>query len=526
MRRLSGFLLAACSVLPAGAPARRWNTYEMPVASGAAEVEWISASSFRLTRTWSSPNRARRPVKTEAVPVTVSETPAGFRYGTRYLTVDIESSGDRMSILLPEGPRLTANFRRDGTTAVAEQSALPGERFYGLAAQAEQLDLRGQKIVTKNAFLVSGMGYAEYYPGPGSFTFDLGASTPDMRRVTRPGGEVEFYFHYGPTPKEIFEEHLAIREDEGDSGAEFFDLRESRPEAAKKGTWQDLASALRNMFQASFSGTVAAPYDLAPYQSAAHPLADRAIQLGSILPALYARKAALSEAQQAAIGSQRRRFMSYLLSYAFEGRVRGVPFVRPLALQLPDDRQGLSRTSEFMLGDELLIVPVLSAESKLSFYLPPGLWTELETNQIYKGRQQMVIDAPAGRLPVFARNGTIVPLDPPGSAGLLELHYYPRLGAEFFLYEEGLADISQFHAAPAGDLMRLEMEGLKDRTYEWVLHHVSNCKKIESGGREFAEVKNARELKAGSWYIDRAAGNTHIQVRGKAGADQVVNISF
>jgi len=40
---------------------------------------------------------------------------------------------------------------------------------------------------------------------------------------------------------------------------------------------------------------------------------------------------------------------------------------------------------------------------------------------------------------------------------------------------------SQFHAAPAGDFVRVEIESQKRRTYEWVMHHTKAPR--ESGGR-------------------------------------------
>jgi len=53
-------------------------------------------------------------------------------------------------------------------------------------------------------------------------------------------------------------------------------------------------------------------------------------------------------------------------------------------------------------------------------------------------------------LPIFARNGSIVPLN---SALGIDLHYFPSLGAEFFLLETGIGDYSQVHAAPAADII-------------------------------------------------------------------------
>ena len=59
----------------------------------------------------------------------------------------------------------------------------------------------------------------------------------------------------------------------------------------------------------------------------------------------------------------------------------------------------MAEKSVFMLGDELLIVPLVSESSRLSFYLPQGIWTGLATNERHQGRQKLEIAA-GDRLPV------------------------------------------------------------------------------------------------------------------------------
>src|SRR5437016_1799982 len=91
----------------------------------------------------------------------------------------------------------------------------------------------------------------------------------------------------------------------------------------------------------------------------------------------------------------------------------------------------------------------------------------------FENARSQVRKVTTASLPVFARNGSIVPLD---SAAGMALHYFPKLGAEFFLIDsEGW---TQVHAAPAGDVMRLQIESKKAREYEWVVHHVERPAKV------------------------------------------------
>jgi hypothetical protein len=126
-------------------------------------------------------------------------------------------------------------------------------------------------------------------------------------------------------------------------------------------------------------------------------------------------------------------------------------------------------------------------------------------------------------LPVFARNGAIVPLD---AAAGMALHYFPKAGGEFFLLEGDIADYSQVHAAPALDIMRLQIESKKDRDYQWVVHHVEKPASVEFEDRKYREVATLSALADRTWFYDAGQKNFHVKVKVKAGEDCIVNLNF
>ena len=87
----------------------------------------------------------------------------------------------------------------------------------------------------------------------------------------------------------------------------------------------------------------------------------------------------------------------------------------PLPLQFPDDRECALHADEFLLGDEMLIAPIYEPGDRRSVYLPRGIWTNLETNEVTPGPRTITVETKS--LPVFARNGAIVPLDSPRRDG-------------------------------------------------------------------------------------------------------------
>ena len=106
----------------------------------------------------------------------------------------------------------------------------------------------------------------------------------------------------------------------------------------------------------------------------------------------------------------------------------------------------------------------------------------------------------------------------------MALHYFPSLGAEFFLLESAVADWSQVHAAPAGDILRLEIESKVERDYQWVVHHVERPAEVGFEERKYGEVDAPAALSDGTWFYDAAQKNLHVRVRVAAGDDCVIHV--
>jgi hypothetical protein len=253
------------------------------------------------------------------------------------------------------------------------------------------------------------------------------------------------------------------------------------------------------------SGVALPTFDIRPYMGGTPELLARARQFAAVAPSLIF-------GSTANILDFRKRLKSFFSVYELEVRDRGFPILHPLPFQFPTDPRNGQYADEFMVGDEILAAPVFAPGGKRSLYLPQGHWTDLHTNQEYKGRQ--VISVETTELPLFARNGTIVPFDGLKRGEPMELHYFPRLGAEFFLLEPDLGEYTQVHAGPAADIMRLEIESKVDRTYEWVVHHIEKPAAAEQIG-----------ARAPEWsYDDRR--NVHVRVRVRAGEDNIVNLRW
>ena len=107
----------------------------------------------------------------------------------------------------------------------------------------------------------------------------------------------------------------------------------------------------------------------------------------------------------------------YLYSLAAEASQTGLPIMRYLPMEAPDDPRAWDAAHEqtFFLGPTFLVAPVVEpGASTRTVYLPEGEWIDYWRGTIYSGGQQVTVPAPldGSGPPVFVRSGAIVPLAP------------------------------------------------------------------------------------------------------------------
>ncbi|MFH8738352.1 alpha-xylosidase [Streptomyces sp. NPDC017964] len=104
------------------------------------------------------------------------------------------------------------------------------------------------------------------------------------------------------------------------------------------------------------------------------------------------------------------RLMPYLYGAAVEAHRTGVPVMRPMLLDFPDDPTCRVLDRQYMLGPDLLVAPVFSADGDVEFYLPEGTWTRLLTGERVEGGRWLRETHGFDSLPLFVRPGAVVPL--------------------------------------------------------------------------------------------------------------------
>ncbi len=136
--------------------------------------------------------------------------------------------------------------------------------------------------------------------------------------------------------------------------------------------------------------------------------------------------------------------MPYIYTQFYEASRSGIPVMRPLFFDFPDDESLLWSDRDFMFGDALLVAPVLwPGATTRGVRLPPGEWYNYWTSEKFKGGEYVTVDAPIDRIPLFVKAGSIIPTQgvvqysDEQSVNPLTIELYPaREPSSTILYED------------------------------------------------------------------------------------------
>jgi alpha-glucosidase (family GH31 glycosyl hydrolase) len=100
----------------------------------------------------------------------------------------------------------------------------------------------------------------------------------------------------------------------------------------------------------------------------------------------------------------------YLYSFAQEASRTGLPIMRHPMLEWPDDPRTYDAQYEYLLGDRILVAPVVKEGARSrSLYLPKGSWVDFWTGKIAEGGSEATVAAPLEEIPMLVRAGSVLP---------------------------------------------------------------------------------------------------------------------
>ncbi len=112
--------------------------------------------------------------------------------------------------------------------------------------------------------------------------------------------------------------------------------------------------------------------------------------------------------------NQRYELLPYLYSAFMRYHNEGLPPVRSLLLDFPQDKKIWNEDNAFMFGDNLLAAPFLGEATTRKLILPTGArWCEIKTGKWYAGGSTVTVSGAPGEMPLYARENTLVPMAEP-----------------------------------------------------------------------------------------------------------------
>ena len=104
------------------------------------------------------------------------------------------------------------------------------------------------------------------------------------------------------------------------------------------------------------------------------------------------------------------QLMPYIYGQAVVAAHDGIPVLRPMAAEFPDDPACSHLDRQYMFGDRLLVAPVFSASGETSYYIPAGTWTHLQTGATVRGPVWVREVCDFQTVPIFVRPGSVLPV--------------------------------------------------------------------------------------------------------------------
>ncbi len=140
----------------------------------------------------------------------------------------------------------------------------------------------------------------------------------------------------------------------------------------------------------------------------------------------------------------RYRLMPYIYSLAGMTYFRNYAIMRALVMDFESDKNVENMSDEYMFGPAFLVAPVTTYKARTKeVYLPAGSgWYDFYTGKYLKGGEKINTEAPLGEIPLFVREGSIIPTGPEiqyaeeKTNGGITLHVYAGKDGRFTLYED------------------------------------------------------------------------------------------
>lgn len=197
------------------------------------------------------------------------------------------------------------------------------------------------------------------------------------------------------------------------------------------------------------------------------------------------------------------KLMPYLYDSACEAANKGVPVLRSMLLEFPDDPTCSFLDLQYMLGDSLLVAPIFNDKGRAKYYLPEGRWTHLLDGRVVEGGRWLDENYDYMSLPLWVKPNSIIAI---GSVDTRpDYDYCQDVTLHVFELDDGCTATARIpnlrgeyemnaRATRQGDIISITVDNA-DKPWSVVLHNVGSVELIE--GEEVRHDSQGMYIKAG-----------------------------
>lgn len=261
----------------------------------------------------------------------------------------------------------------------------------------------------------------------------------------------------------------------------------------------------------------------------------RGVQYAAFSPSFHDHGSAPGPWEQNEYGIDNYRFYSrvrynilpYLYNYVKVSHDIGIPLMRTLFMHHPNDKKTYSIDDEYYLGEDLLVAPILTEANERSIYLPEGKWISFWDQSKFEGNNNINYKTELNRIPVFAKAGTILPLelnDEMEMGGIFPHDQKNSLLLSFRMFDGERSKLSLFHNSN-------DIEISKSKKGSRIIAEVKNITqkfgllfdgimpiKVSVNGQESANLNDEKFSEASDgWIFNKKFNQLLIKVNHKPG---------
>ncbi|WP_047154930.1 glycoside hydrolase family 31 protein [Aneurinibacillus tyrosinisolvens] len=217
----------------------------------------------------------------------------------------------------------------------------------------------------------------------------------------------------------------------------------------------------------------------------------------------------------------RYRWLPHLYTLFAQASQTGVPVMRPLLMEYPEDANTYSISDQFLIGENVLVAPVVTPSTKhRAVYLPKGTWYDYWTDRKHDGGRHLLVAADFHTLPMFIKEGAILAEGPVKQSAeiagkTIRFHMYPgnREASSFlyydddgrtFAYEKGEFLQKRISCRHEADVFSIEIENVVERyspsweTIEIMIHGADAGARVAVNGRQVPDSDITHRKEAGT----------------------------